>query len=93
MALPNDIDKQKVWCPVTEAYINSHFYDNKQITKKTTKDFSIVMHFNINILAYAHPDYDWIGGIEAELHEKKPEVRMRRGIMRKTCRLLLEPQK
>ncbi len=35
----------------------------------------MIMHFRINVLACAHPDYDWIVGIEVGLHEKQPEVK------------------
>ncbi len=79
---------------VTKAFINCAYYDNEQITEEPTEVFSVIMHYKINILACAHPDFDWIGGIEAELHEKQPDVCVvRRGFMRRTRRLLCEPQK
>ncbi len=94
VAPPNDLDKHKVWCSATKAFINCAYYDNEQITEEPTEVFSVIMHYKINILPCAHPDYDWIGGIEAELHEKQPDMRVvRRGFMRRTRRLLCEPQK
>ncbi len=94
VAPPNDLNKHKVWCSATNAFVNGAYYDNEQITEEPTEVFSVIMHYKINILACAHPDFDWIGGIEAELHEKQPDVRVvRRGFMRKTCRLQCEPQK
>ncbi len=93
VALPSDLNKHRVWCPVTKAYINGAYYDNEQITKEPTEVFSVTMHYKINILAC---DFDWIVGIEleAELHEKQPDVRMvRRGFMKRTRKLLCEPQK
>ncbi len=41
----------------------------RQITK-TEGNVHCIMHFRINVVACAHPDYDWIGGIELGLHEK-----------------------
>ncbi len=88
VAPPNDLNKHKVWCSATNAFVNGAYYNNEQITEEPTEVFSVIMHYKINILACAHPDFDWIGGIEAELHEKQPDVRVvRRGFMRKTRRL------
>lgn len=28
----------------------------------------------MNILMCAHPDFDWTGGIEVEIHQKRPET-------------------
>ncbi|KAF4096299.1 hypothetical protein G5714_022268 [Onychostoma macrolepis] len=84
VSLANDLDKHKVWCPADEMYITGVPYDNEQITEEPTEVFTVVMHFKINILACSHPDYDWISGIEVELHKKQPEVKVvRRGLLRK----------
>ncbi|XP_058619999.1 uncharacterized protein LOC131532399 [Onychostoma macrolepis] len=93
VSLANDLDKHKVLCPEDGTYVTGIPYNNEQITEEPSEMFTVVMHFKLNILACSHPDYDWIGGIETELHEKQPKVKVvRRGVLRKVRRLMVEPQ-
>lgn len=46
--------------------------------------FMIVMHFRTNVLLCAHPDFDWLGGIEVEVHHDQPDVKViKKGILRR----------
>lgn len=47
----------------------------------------------MNVLMCGHSDYNWIGGIKAELHEKQPELKMvRRGLFKQSKRLVAGPK-
>ncbi len=94
VAPASDLDKHKAWCPVEERYVTGILYANEQITEEPKETYVVIMHFRINVLACAHPDYDWIGGIEVGLHEKQPEVKViRKGFMRRSRWLVVEPRK
>ncbi len=93
VAPASDLDKHKAWCPVEERYVTGILYANEQITEEPKETYIVIMHFRINVLACAHPDYDWIGGIEVGLHEKQPEVKViRKGFMRRSRWLVVEPR-
>lgn len=52
------------------------------------------MHLKINVLTCAHPDFDSIGVIEAELHQQLPKMKMvkRGSLFRRVKRLVEEPK-
>lgn len=93
VSLVKDLDKHKIWCPEDETYKFVSYYDNEQITEVPSETFTVVMHFKLNVLSCSHPDYDWIGGLEVELHDKHPEIKViKKGIFRRTRRLITGPQ-
>lgn len=87
-----DMKEHKVWRADEKNFCVGSYYGDDQLTEVPEKQFKIVMHLKINVLTCAHPDFNWIGGIEAELHEKQPEVKMiKKGLFRRAKRLV-EPK-
>lgn len=65
-----DIEEHKVWGLGESAYTVGIPYSDGQVTEEPQEKFKIVMHLKMNVLVCAHPDYDWIGGLEVELYIK-----------------------
>ncbi|XDV48120.1 hypothetical protein PO909_017594 [Leuciscus waleckii] len=87
-----DMKEHKVWQAEEKNFCVGSYYGDDQLTEVPEKQFKIVMHLKINVLTCAHPDFNWIGGIEAELHEKQPEVKViKKGLFRRAKRLV-EPK-
>lgn len=83
VSLANELEKHRVWCPSDETYVTGLPYNYEQIIEEPKETFIVIMHFKINLLSCAHPDYDWIGGNEVELHEKQPEAKViKKGVLR-----------
>lgn len=87
------INEHKVWWPDEDAYVTGMTYHDEQITKEPETQFKIVMHLKVNVLSCAHPDFNWIGGIEVEIHDKKPEMTViKKGILKRSRRLVAGPR-
>ncbi len=72
VAPPNDLNKHKVWCSATNAFVNGAYYDNEQITEELTEVFNVIMHYKINILACAHPTSIGSGGLKQNCMRNNP---------------------
>lgn len=89
-----DIEEHKVWGIGEGVYTVGIPYSDGQVTEEPQEKFKIIMHLKMNVLVCAHPDFDWIGGIEVELHKIVPDiVMMKQGSIFKRSRRLVEEPK
>lgn len=92
VSLANELERHKVWCPSDEMYVTGIPYDNGQVVEEPEETFVVMMHFRVNVLLCAHPDFDWLGGIEVEIHQDQPKVKVvRKGILRRSKHLVMRP--
>ncbi|ROL55121.1 hypothetical protein DPX16_15216 [Anabarilius grahami] len=89
-----DIEEHKVWGIGDNVYTVGIPYSDGQVIEEPQEKVRIVMHLKMNVLVCAHPDYDWIGGLEVELHKITPDiVMMKQGSIFKRSRRLVEEPK